>query len=654
MKKILFFILALLLMVSSIFAYQDELFDLEDDVVGTTPDGWDVSEDGSNTIRVDNSKAHSGNKSIKFTNAIDSFSSLMNQTFTPGNYTKVRMYFYFETINDGLARIWFKEPDDSGDILTRCETHGAGATYECLYDTTWTDIVTTLHTDVWTKFEWVFHPNNNTWDLFINDTLETDGAGYYDDANQGVDFIKFFHVANNGVDYWVDDIELCTEQDCTPLPTVHNVSCEGDSITDTSFSPGWCEYVNQDPNFITTNNAHSGDNTTNVLEDIEDIKGYDGQIVLIGRAKSLVKDYYEYFQELRNITQQLKDDGQQIVLSTIPPCNIELYGRGCTVGNQTMNERYYNAMIRRVSYEKQVGYADLFNDVFGGDYNASQFLDGTHPNQATNKLMNSTLISAFESNTPFDCDTYPNKCYIEQIADPTGLINLSNGITNITLNSSSSCEQKCLLYEDGVNVVNFTSFPYIRTGLTTNNTYSYKFKAYNGTKGIPASNFSNTIEVTTLFGEIPCVEDWIPYYTTCTVGDNQTLYYLDNSSCGTFDDLPGDNSTVSSCNYCTLSYHLEETGCQVDLTDITYAVYDNYESCCALTGISADCDLPANVSIQCTGIHDADDLPGVVIDAGVEAGITFRDMLPLIMIVVITIGLSAYALPKLGIKFKKP
>ena len=137
---------------------------------------------------------------------------------------------------------------------------------------------------------------------------------------------------------------------------------------------------------------------------------------------------------------------------------------------------------------------------------------------------------------------------------------------------------------------------------------------------------------TSYFSIEACPEVWQPYYTACSVGDNQTLYYLDANACGTYDDLPVNNGTLSSCNYCTIQTSVQNTGC-VDMLETTYYQIDNYGSCCALTGLSADCNVPANTTSQCVGVHSASDIPAVVIDTLAEIGIAFLSYVPLIVLI---------------------
>jgi len=131
----------------------------------------------------------------------------------------------------------------------------------------------------------------------------------------------------------------------------------------------------------------------------------------------------------------------------------------------------------------------------------------------------------------------------------------------------------------------------------------------------------NSSEVLELFNEektVACVEDWQPYYTVCDVTDNQTLYYIDSNACGTTDDLPVDNSTMSACNYCTSTWDETVSVCVGNQITTTY---DYTNTCCFDTGLPSDCDIPANTTSSCIGIHQSEDVSNVVIDGLVEFGI---------------------------------
>jgi len=130
-----------------------------------------------------------------------------------------------------------------------------------------------------------------------------------------------------------------------------------------------------------------------------------------------------------------------------------------------------------------------------------------------------------------------------------------------------------------------------------------------------------------------CTESWESQYTACDVTDLQTKYYTDTNLCGTFINLPIDNATTSACNYCTLSSSVHSTGCVGNITT-TYYTNDNYESCCALTGFSADCNLPSNTTASCgIGNHITGDIAGVVVDIGVETGMEVIKYIGLITLV---------------------
>ena len=114
--------------------------------------------------------------------------------------------------------------------------------------------------------------------------------------------------------------------------------------------------------------------------------------------------------------------------------------------------------------------------------------------------LNTTEISdLYNSGAGWAYPFTPNGSGTTQTPTPTAdLLNISQNNESVYLNASSSCQEKCLLYQDGVNLVNFSSFPYNRTGLSNATSYSFNFTIYNSTYDIPESNFSNTITTTTL------------------------------------------------------------------------------------------------------------------------------------------------------------
>jgi hypothetical protein len=84
-----------------------------------------------------------------------------------------------------------------------------------------------------------------------------------------------------------------------------------------------------------------------------------------------------------------------------------------------------------------------------------------------------------------------------QTPTPTNLRNTSVGFTNVTLNWTGNMGSKYLLFQNGTNVVNMTTRPYVRTGLSSGTKYGFKIKAYNSSYSLALSNFSNQINVTT-------------------------------------------------------------------------------------------------------------------------------------------------------------
>jgi Tol biopolymer transport system component/subtilisin family serine protease len=89
-----------------------------------------------------------------------------------------------------------------------------------------------------------------------------------------------------------------------------------------------------------------------------------------------------------------------------------------------------------------------------------------------------------------------------------------------------------------------------------------------------------------------CAENWIVQYGSCQTNDQQLKYYVDNNSCGTTIDLPVDNGTYISCNYCSEDIQGPfTTSCNANDQQIQYYVDNNYAACCAVTGLPSDCDI---------------------------------------------------------------
>jgi hypothetical protein len=132
---------------------------------------------------------------------------------------------------------------------------------------------------------------------------------------------------------------------------------------------------------------------------------------------------------------------------------------------------------------------------------------------------------------------------------------------------------------------------------------------------------------------IICLEDWQAQYSACTVGDNQTLTYVDANLCGTYGDLPANNGTLVSCNYCSSDWQYDYTAC-TDWRTVKFPTTDlNQGTCCNVTGLENDCSVPANTTQSCAGIHSSSDVPSVVIDFISEFGIQLIALVGVIALV---------------------
>lgn len=111
-----------------------------------------------------------------------------------------------------------------------------------------------------------------------------------------------------------------------------------------------------------------------------------------------------------------------------------------------------------------------------------------------------------------------------------------------------------------------------------------------------------------------CNETWIEQYTPCNINDEIIKYYIDTNDCGTPFGLPIDNGTIEICNYCDEGLEFIETTCSPLGFIDSYYVDNNYNSCCLLTNLSSDCSInfePYNITNQTecnynigTGLND--------------------------------------------------
>ncbi|MBW2993363.1 hypothetical protein KY317_02215 [Candidatus Woesearchaeota archaeon] len=96
-----------------------------------------------------------------------------------------------------------------------------------------------------------------------------------------------------------------------------------------------------------------------------------------------------------------------------------------------------------------------------------------------------------------------------------------------------------------------------------------------------------------------CTENWAVQYADCSLSDQRIKYYEDENSCGTANNLPGDNGTNEFCDYCTYSITnsswsewQNQESCQINDTRLqnrTKTEYDaNYAVCYSITNLLSD------------------------------------------------------------------
>jgi len=103
-------------------------------------------------------------------------------------------------------------------------------------------------------------------------------------------------------------------------------------------------------------------------------------------------------------------------------------------------------------------------------------------------------------------------------------------------------------------------------------------------------NTTTTPTFTVLYSCIDfCTENWTKI-SACLSNDTELIAYNDSNSCGTTDDLPVDNGTYTSCNYCSEDLEQIEGDCIGGLQNYSW-VDNNYYSCCIFTNLTSDCSI---------------------------------------------------------------
>ncbi|MCK4588927.1 MAG: lamin tail domain-containing protein [Nanoarchaeota archaeon] len=171
--------------------------------------------------------------------------------------------------------------------------------------------------------------------------------------------------------------------------------------------------------------------------------------------------------------------------------------------------------------------------------------------------------------------------------------NLVNGADKVILVIGSQ-EIDRVEYDGGPNFPNPTGASMELTNYSSDNNVGSNWQEAaiifgNGDNGTPGSLNSPLI----------CVENWVVQAASCNTSDQGIKHYTDLNSCGTIDNLPADNGTVSTCNYCsfnitnsTWSSWQNQTSCLVNdtyLQNRSKIEYDaNYAACYAVTNLPSD------------------------------------------------------------------
>ncbi len=103
-----------------------------------------------------------------------------------------------------------------------------------------------------------------------------------------------------------------------------------------------------------------------------------------------------------------------------------------------------------------------------------------------------------------------------------------------------------------------------------------------------------------------CQPNWINRQEGACLTTNQKLIsYTDTNSCNKNENLPAD-AGLQSCNYCISNiqgpFYTDWSACSINLTKnrVKYYTDSNYNSCCALTGLSSDCEINNSTYINFT------------------------------------------------------
>jgi hypothetical protein len=107
----------------------------------------------------------------------------------------------------------------------------------------------------------------------------------------------------------------------------------------------------------------------------------------------------------------------------------------------------------------------------------------------------------------------------------------------------------------------------------------------------PTPFFQYVYDYPDIFNWECCISDWVAHQTSCTIGDNQTLYYTDNNNCIFPSGLPPDNGSISFCNYCSESLYPTYGDCNENSTQTVNYIDLSQLTCCDITNLPTDCSI---------------------------------------------------------------
>jgi len=148
---------------------------------------------------------------------------------------------------------------------------------------------------------------------------------------------------------------------------------------------------------------------------------------------------------------------------------------------------------------------------------------------------------------------------------------VSYGLSQYNLNETASCQQLVTTHQIPL------------TNLLPNTTYFYEL-----TSSVNPTQTKGVFNFTTL--PLDCVEDWVQDPITCQINDSYIKTYSDKNSCGTYTNLPSDNGTLESCNYCSEDIVQIKSGCVGGFQNVSY-IDNNFSTCCAITNLTSDCSI---------------------------------------------------------------